>query len=124
MVQILLEKGADVNAEGRECGTALQAASEGGHEKVVQILCEKGADVNAQGGFYSNALQAASGWGHEKVVQMLEFYWTKGPKRPEMEKTDSSTSVSRYLSICAWECDLVAPTVNYDAADSSDILHI
>ncbi|KIX01149.1 uncharacterized protein Z518_08874 [Rhinocladiella mackenziei CBS 650.93] len=71
VVQTLLERGADVNAQGGEHGNALQAASEGGHEKVVQMLLERGADVNAQGGQYSNALQAASAGGHEKVVQML-----------------------------------------------------
>jgi ankyrin repeat protein len=47
VVQILLEKGAEVNAQGGGYGNALQAASEGGHEKVVQILLEKGAEVNA-----------------------------------------------------------------------------
>ncbi|ORY67765.1 ankyrin repeat-containing domain protein [Pseudomassariella vexata] len=70
-VQRLIEKNADVNAQGGEYGNALQAASYRGHEKVVQILLEKNADVNAQGGPYGNALQAASSEGHEKVVQIL-----------------------------------------------------
>ncbi len=60
MVQLLIEKGADVNAEGGEYGNALQAASEEGNENIVQLLIERGADVNAQGGYYGNALQAAS----------------------------------------------------------------
>ena len=50
MVELLLSKGADVNAQGGEYGNALQAASDGGHEKVVELLLSKGADVNAQGG--------------------------------------------------------------------------
>ena len=45
VVKMLLEKGADVNAEIRIYGNALLAASEGGHEKVVQMLLEKGANV-------------------------------------------------------------------------------
>ncbi|KAM7186285.1 hypothetical protein V8F33_011881 [Rhypophila sp. PSN 637] len=69
--RMLLEKDADVNAQDRHYGNALQAASVGGHEKVVQMLLEKDADVNAPGGHYGNALQAASVGGHEKVVQML-----------------------------------------------------
>ncbi|KAI0454305.1 hypothetical protein F5B21DRAFT_504410 [Xylaria acuta] len=60
-----------VNAQGGTCGYALQAASLGGHEKIVQLLLEKGAEVNAQGGCYDSALQAASLGGHEKTVQLL-----------------------------------------------------
>ncbi|KAF7502091.1 hypothetical protein GJ744_007220 [Endocarpon pusillum] len=71
MVQMLLDKGADVNAQGEVHGNALQAASYQGHEKVVQMLLDKGADINAPGEVYGNALQAASYQGNEKVVQML-----------------------------------------------------
>jgi hypothetical protein len=44
---MLLDKGADVNAQGGDYGNALQAASAGGHEAVVKLLLDKGADVNA-----------------------------------------------------------------------------
>ncbi|EAQ93238.1 hypothetical protein CHGG_01473 [Chaetomium globosum CBS 148.51] len=54
--QILISKGADVNAQGGEYGNALQAASSGGHQEIVKLLLDKGADVNAQGGEYGNAL--------------------------------------------------------------------
>ncbi|KAI4117565.1 MAG: hypothetical protein LQ338_007526 [Usnochroma carphineum] len=71
IVQIILEKGADVNAQGGYFGTALQAASYMGHSAVVQILLEKGADVNAQGGYFGTALRAASYMGHNTVMQVL-----------------------------------------------------
>ena len=71
VARMLLDKGADVNAQGRYYGNALQAASAQGHEQVVKMLLDKGADVNAQGGHYGNALQAASARGHEQVVKML-----------------------------------------------------
>ena len=70
-VQILLDKGADVNARGWRHGNALQAASRGGYKQIVQILLNKGADVNAQRGGDGNALVAASIGGHEQIVQML-----------------------------------------------------
>lgn len=35
---------------GGKYGTALQAASASGHDRIVQRLLEEGADVNAQGG--------------------------------------------------------------------------
>lgn len=50
VVQMLLEKGADVNAQGGRYGNVLQPASEEGYHKVIQMLLEKGADVNALGG--------------------------------------------------------------------------
>ncbi|KAL8846162.1 MAG: hypothetical protein Q9221_008730 [Calogaya cf. arnoldii] len=71
VVRVLLDKGANVHAQGGEYGNALQAASLGGHEQVVQMLLDKGADVHAQGGHYGNALQAALLRGHEQVVQIL-----------------------------------------------------
>jgi ankyrin repeat protein len=71
IIRLLLDKSADVNAQGGFFGNALQAASERGHEQVVKMLLNKGAEVNAQGGFFGNALQAASGRGHEQVVKML-----------------------------------------------------
>jgi ankyrin repeat protein len=48
-VNLLLEKGADVNAQGGEYGNALPAASFGGHEAIANLLLENGADINAQG---------------------------------------------------------------------------
>ena len=43
MVQILLDKGADVNAQGGRYSNALQAASDGGHKPVMQMLLQRGA---------------------------------------------------------------------------------
>ena len=73
IVQLLLERGADVNAKGGLYGNALQAASSNGHKEIVQLLLERGADVNAVGsqGDYGNALQAASSNGHKEIVQLL-----------------------------------------------------
>ena len=79
MVRLLLEKGANVNAEGGYYGNALQAASYGGHEAVVRLLLENGANVNAEGGRLGNALQAALTNGNESVVRLLQQH--RGPTR-------------------------------------------
>ena len=71
VTRLLLNGGADVNAQAGWYGNALQAASSGGYEQVVKLLLDKGANVNAQGGEYDNALQAASEGGHEAVVKRL-----------------------------------------------------
>jgi ankyrin repeat protein len=89
VVRLLLEKGADVNAQGGHYGNALQAASVKSNEAVVRLLLEKGADVNAQRGHYGNALKAASAHRQRAVVKLLENsvnkkskswkFWKSGP---------------------------------------------
>ena len=65
---MLLEKGANINAQGGHYGNALQAASIQGRKEVVQMLVDKGANVNAQEGEYGNALQAALSESRKEVV--------------------------------------------------------
>jgi ankyrin repeat protein len=43
VVKTLLDKGANVNAQGRDYGNALYAASAGGYEQVVRTLLDAGA---------------------------------------------------------------------------------
>ena len=40
VVRIQIDAKIDVNAQDRECGNALQAPSDGGHEKIVQMIIE------------------------------------------------------------------------------------
>jgi ankyrin repeat protein len=70
-VQRLIEKRADVNAQGGRYGNALQAASSNGNQEIVKLLIEKGADVNVQGERYGNALQAASSNANQEIVKLL-----------------------------------------------------
>ena len=71
IVRVLLDAGAEVNAQGGQYGNALQAASYQGSRETVQLLLNAGADVNAQGGEPGNALQAASLYGSQETVQLL-----------------------------------------------------
>ena len=48
IVQLLLENGADINAQGGGYGNALQAASDEGHQNIVQLLLENGATKHAK----------------------------------------------------------------------------
>jgi len=43
VVQLLLEKGADVNARGGHYGSALKVAAARGLQKVAQLLMDAGA---------------------------------------------------------------------------------
>ncbi|KAF8496923.1 hypothetical protein JB92DRAFT_2671092, partial [Gautieria morchelliformis] len=71
IIELLLEKGADVNAQGGEHGSALPAAAYNGHDTTVLLLLEKGADVNAQGGWPGSPLQAAAYNGHDTTILLL-----------------------------------------------------
>ncbi|KAJ7129926.1 hypothetical protein C8R46DRAFT_678042 [Mycena filopes] len=70
-VNLLLERGADVNGPTEPYGSSLQAASVAGHYPVVCLLLAYGADVNSQNGIYGTALRAASLAGHADVVFLL-----------------------------------------------------
>ena len=72
LVQLLLDKHADVNAAGGEYGSALQAASSQGHETVVEILLNAKADVQASGGIHGSALELASNQNHDGILKMLQ----------------------------------------------------
>jgi ankyrin repeat protein len=67
IVKLLLENGAEVNAEEN----ALHAAAYQGNEVILKLLLEYGAEVNAGGGEY--ALQAALVYwqGSEAIVKLL-----------------------------------------------------
>ncbi|KAJ7274627.1 ankyrin repeat-containing domain protein [Mycena rebaudengoi] len=71
IVQMLLQKGAHVNAKGGKYGSALQAASKAGHMEIACILLENGADVHALGGKYGTALSAAFANNHMDMIRLL-----------------------------------------------------
>ncbi|KAL5505230.1 hypothetical protein EMCRGX_G006632 [Ephydatia muelleri] len=70
-VQVLLDRGTDVNKQTWDGGTALMKASEAGHIECVQVLLDKGADVNMQNKDGGTALMKASEAGHIEYVQVL-----------------------------------------------------
>ena len=70
IVQLLLDHGADINAQSGKWGNALCTAIHNGDDKLVQILLDKGADINTQSN-YRSALGAASLRNNNKMMQML-----------------------------------------------------
>ena len=70
-VRTLLEKGTDIDHQGRAGVTALILASALGHEGVVQALLAKGAEIDLQAKNGGTALMLASEKGHEGIVQAL-----------------------------------------------------
>jgi hypothetical protein len=66
MVELLLEKGADVEGSNFMQQTALCAAAKGGIEKVIPLLLAKGADLEAKD----------KGWIDPTLVGCLQ--WSRG----------------------------------------------
>ncbi|KAL8882688.1 MAG: hypothetical protein Q9198_000358 [Flavoplaca austrocitrina] len=60
MVQLLLDSGANVDAQGGPLGTALHAACFDNHGSAVRLLLQRGANINTSNGKYETALQAAA----------------------------------------------------------------
>jgi Ankyrin repeats (3 copies)/Ankyrin repeat len=72
--KVLVEAGADVNIEGGNYGSPLQAAASNGNGRIVQFLLDHGANVNIHGEGeekYGHALYNASRDGHERIVRLL-----------------------------------------------------
>ena len=49
VVQLLLEKGANIDAKAKSGEVVLHRATENGHEAVVRLLVEKGTNVDTKG---------------------------------------------------------------------------
>ncbi|KAI9777384.1 MAG: hypothetical protein M1839_008897 [Geoglossum umbratile] len=72
VVQLLLQRGADVDARDNSGGTPLYRAAENGHDAVVRLLLENGANVDMKdvvsgyGAIHRTALM-----GHTEVARLL-----------------------------------------------------
>jgi ankyrin repeat protein len=75
-VRILLEHGADANAQQEGGWTALHAASQNGDAEMVQLLIARGAHVHTRAANNQNALDLALTKGHQAVVDILDVYAT------------------------------------------------
>jgi len=70
-IKVLLDNGADVNAEAITGSTPLHLAAEEGHESVVQVLLENGADLNIQDNDGDTPAALARKNGHREVLQVM-----------------------------------------------------
>jgi len=71
MVDLLLARGAPINARNLAGATALYFAAEGGHTSVAQRLIERGADVKLAGRSGISPVAAAAYAGNDAIVEAL-----------------------------------------------------
>lgn len=71
VVQLLLDKGADISATDDNGMTVIHWAAKKGHELVVRTLLDHGAHISATDNLGETALHLASYEGYESIVRLL-----------------------------------------------------
>ena len=72
MVELLVDRGSDVNARGQNGATPLDWCAYRGRLKVVQLLLDRKADLEITNTFKNTALHSASAAGH--LVSLPLFF--------------------------------------------------
>lgn len=71
IVELLLDRGADINSYGRSYGSPLVAAIQGGKESIVQLLLSRGADVDDCDSIGNNPMEEAITKGNLAILCLL-----------------------------------------------------
>jgi len=88
IAELLLDKGANIEAKNEGGGTPLLIASQGGRLEIVALLLQSGANVEAQGNVTGNtSLLHASSNGHLEIVALLVAKGAKIDTRNKEGKT-------------------------------------
>jgi ankyrin repeat protein len=74
IIDMLIEFGADVNAQNKHGGNALARAAHFGHEATVLQLLKLGADINMKDALGQDAADWAKMNGHADIVDLLEMH--------------------------------------------------
>ena len=93
IAELLLDNGADLNANGRYKEPPLHAAAYAGHKNMAAFLIRKGADVNRKGAHGELALHWAVAKGHGEITQLLVKEGTEVNTKTDKQRVDMDTIV-------------------------------
>merc|ERR1712060_285322 len=99
-VQLLLERGAQVDVRNKKGNSSLWLAANGGHIDVVQLLYSAGADIDSQDNRKVSCLMAAFRKGHSEVVKWLVKHVTQFPSDTELTRYIATISDKDLLKKC------------------------
>ena len=92
IVELFLDRGADINHLGENHETAIMiAALENGRKELVQFLASRGADINVKNTGGNTAIMEASYLGFTNVVEVLE-------------KWPATMAIILLQELCCYDC--------------------
>ena len=77
IAKLLINKGADINAESKLRNTPVHMAAKAGHTAVVKLLLEKGADWKLKNKMKETPLSAAKAIKNKAMIDAIEMHAEK-----------------------------------------------
>ena len=77
VADVLIAKGADINAKGKADKTPLHYAIGNRRNEIAEFLIARGADVNAKNNADQTLLEFAEGHGQTEIVELLKKHGAK-----------------------------------------------
>jgi len=118
-VQLLLERGAQVDVRNKKGNSSLWLAANGGHIDVVQLLYSAGADIDSQDNRKVSCLMAAFRKGHSKVVKWMVKHVAQYPSDQELTRYIATINDKDLLKKCNTCMDIIRVAKDRQAAEAA-----
>ncbi|KAK6058464.1 ankyrin repeat protein, partial [Cooperia oncophora] len=118
-VDMLVHRGAHIDARNKKGCTALWLACHGGHLETVQTLVKHGADVDMQDNRKMSPLMVAFRKGHVKVVQHMVQHVRQFPGDQELFRYLTTIAEPDLLRNCQECMDLIVKAKNAQAEEAN-----